>query len=130
MNIDQDRQMLMVDDNVGNQFRKNAVQNVGHLVGQNVVQNQGTQNVKNQNRLSVVSGISNQHGNGNVLAARVECNSNENNGNQIRCYNYKEEEAWIQSTQEEFDFMAATGAYEETERENANYTLENNLQQA
>ncbi|GJT88566.1 hypothetical protein Tco_1070283 [Tanacetum coccineum] len=35
MNIDQDRQMLMVDNNVGNQFRENAVQNVGHLVGQN-----------------------------------------------------------------------------------------------
>nr|GEW56668.1 hypothetical protein [Tanacetum cinerariifolium] len=31
----------MVDDNVGNQFRQNAVQNVGHLVGQNAVQNQG-----------------------------------------------------------------------------------------
>ncbi|GJV15375.1 hypothetical protein Tco_1360698 [Tanacetum coccineum] len=36
MNIDQDRHMLMVDDNVGNQFRENAVQNVGYLVGQNV----------------------------------------------------------------------------------------------
>ncbi|GJR85469.1 hypothetical protein Tco_0209480 [Tanacetum coccineum] len=35
MNIDQDRHMLMVDDNVGNQFRENAMQNVGHLVGQN-----------------------------------------------------------------------------------------------
>ncbi|GKA82115.1 hypothetical protein Tco_0788863 [Tanacetum coccineum] len=57
MNIDQDRQMLMVDDNVGNQFRENAVQNVGHLVGQNAVQNQGTQNVGNQNGLSVVPGI-------------------------------------------------------------------------
>ncbi|GJW31623.1 hypothetical protein Tco_0051655 [Tanacetum coccineum] len=43
MNIDQDRQILMVDDNVGNQFRQNAVQNVGHL-----------------------------HGNGNVVTARAE----------------------------------------------------------
>ncbi|GKE41977.1 hypothetical protein Tco_1469261 [Tanacetum coccineum] len=41
MNIDQDRHMIMVDDNVGNQFREIAVQNVGHLVGQNAVQNQG-----------------------------------------------------------------------------------------
>ncbi|GKE18029.1 hypothetical protein Tco_1425606 [Tanacetum coccineum] len=41
MNMDQDRQMLMVDDNVGNQYRQNAVQNVGNLVGQNAVQNQG-----------------------------------------------------------------------------------------
>nr|GEV88496.1 hypothetical protein [Tanacetum cinerariifolium] len=40
MNIDQDRHMLMVDDNIGNQFRQNAVQNVGHLVWQNAVQNQ------------------------------------------------------------------------------------------
>ncbi|GJV02656.1 hypothetical protein Tco_1336225 [Tanacetum coccineum] len=39
MNVDQDKNMLMVDDNVGNQFRQNAVQNVGHLVGQNAVQN-------------------------------------------------------------------------------------------
>ncbi|GKD68006.1 hypothetical protein Tco_1322096 [Tanacetum coccineum] len=75
MNIDQDRQMIMVDDNVGNQFRKNVVQNVGHLVGQNAVQNQGTQNVGNRNRLSFVPGISNQHGNGNVLATRAEGNS-------------------------------------------------------
>ncbi|GKC97597.1 hypothetical protein Tco_1167872 [Tanacetum coccineum] len=131
MNIDQDRQMLMVDDNVGNQFRENAVQNVGHLVRQNAVQNQGTQNVGNRNRLSVVPGIANQHGNRNVVAARAEGNSNEINGNHIRCYNCRgEEEAWIQSTQEEFDFMAAAGAYEETERANANNTLENNLQQA
>ncbi|GJT39195.1 hypothetical protein Tco_0939060 [Tanacetum coccineum] len=41
VNIDQDRHMLMVNDNVGNQFRENAVQNVGHLEkafnGQNLV---------------------------------------------------------------------------------------------
>ncbi|GKA37145.1 hypothetical protein Tco_0723710 [Tanacetum coccineum] len=101
MNIDQDRQMLMVDDNVGNQFRENAVQNVGHLVRQNAVQNQGTQNVRNQNGLSVVSEIANQYGNGNVAAARAEGNANGNNG-----------------------------AYKETERANANCTLESNLQQA
>ncbi|GJR39842.1 retrovirus-related pol polyprotein from transposon TNT 1-94 [Tanacetum coccineum] len=127
--MDQDRQMLMVDDTVRNQFRENAVQNVGHLVGQNAIQNQ---------------------------AARAEGNNNEINGNQIRCYNCRgeshyvsnctvmlrkrdaaylqqqlqiaqEEEAEIQSTQEEFDFMAAAGACEETERTNANYTLENNF---
>ncbi|GKB60182.1 hypothetical protein Tco_0916368 [Tanacetum coccineum] len=40
------------------------------------------------------------------------------------------EEAWIQLTSEEFDFMAAAGACEQTERANANCTLENNLQQA
>ncbi|GJW93331.1 hypothetical protein Tco_0173003, partial [Tanacetum coccineum] len=74
MNMDQDRHMLMVDDNVGNQFRQNAVQNVGNLVGQNAVQNQGIQNIMNQNGLSVNSGIANQHGNGNVVAARAEGN--------------------------------------------------------
>nr|GEV43588.1 hypothetical protein [Tanacetum cinerariifolium] len=47
MNIDQDRHMLMVDDN-------------------------GIQNVGNQNRLSVVLGIANQHGNGNVVAAQAQ----------------------------------------------------------
>ncbi|GJT32854.1 retrovirus-related pol polyprotein from transposon TNT 1-94 [Tanacetum coccineum] len=132
MNIDQDRHMLMVDDNVGNLFRENAVQNVGHLDGQNAVQNQ---------------------------AARAEGNANGNNGNQIRCYNCQEEdhlacncivkpgkqdtaylqkqmqialkeEAGIQLTQEEFDFMANAGAYEEIERVNANCTLKDNLQQA
>ncbi|GKE39880.1 reverse transcriptase domain-containing protein [Tanacetum coccineum] len=91
MNIDQDRQMLMVDDNVGNRFRENAVQIVGHLVGQNAVQNQGTQNVRNQNGLSVVLGIANQHGNGNVVAAQAKGNSNEINGNHIRCYNCRGE---------------------------------------
>ncbi|GJT35639.1 hypothetical protein Tco_0926058 [Tanacetum coccineum] len=52
MNIDQDRQILMVDDSVGNQFRENAVQNVGHLVGQNA------------------------YGNGDVVTAPAEGNGN------------------------------------------------------
>ncbi|GJT28596.1 retrovirus-related pol polyprotein from transposon TNT 1-94 [Tanacetum coccineum] len=117
MNIDQDRHMLMVDDNVGNQFRENAVQNVGHLDGQHAVQNQGTQNVRNHNRLSVVLGIANQHGNGNVVAARAKGNANGNNINQIRCYNCQGE-----------DHLAC--AYEEIERINANCTLKDNLQQA
>ncbi|GKD53188.1 hypothetical protein Tco_1286575 [Tanacetum coccineum] len=92
MNVDQDKNMLMVDDNVGNQFRQNAVQNVGHLVGQNAVQNPGVQNDGNQNGLSVVPGIANQHGNGNVVAAQAKGNSNEINGNQIRCYNCRGED--------------------------------------
>ncbi|GKB76044.1 hypothetical protein Tco_0942939 [Tanacetum coccineum] len=89
MNIDQDRQMLMADNNVGNQFRENA------------------------NRLSVAPGIANQHGNGNVVAAWAEGNSNEINGNQIRCYNYRGE-----------------GAYDEIEKVTANCNLQDNLQQA
>nr|GEU43214.1 MAK10-like protein [Tanacetum cinerariifolium] len=52
----------------------------------------GIQNVRNQNGLSIVPGVANQHGNGNVVSALAE------------------------------------GACEETERDNANCTLENNLQ--
>ncbi|GJZ52499.1 retrovirus-related pol polyprotein from transposon TNT 1-94 [Tanacetum coccineum] len=135
MNIDQDRQMLMVDDNVGNQFRENAVQNVGHLVGQNAVQNQGTQNVGNHNGLSVVLEIANQYANRDVVTAPAKGNGNGINGNPIRCYNCRGEghyasnctvkprkrdvvylqqqlqiaqkdEAEIQLNSEEFDFMA------------------------
>ncbi|GJS56645.1 hypothetical protein Tco_0630007 [Tanacetum coccineum] len=113
MNIDQDRHILMVDDNVGNQFRQNTVQNVGNLVAHNVLENQGIQNVGNQNGLSVVLGIANQHGNGNVVAARAEGNSNEIHGNQIRCYNCRGE-----------------GAYDEIEKVTANCNLQDNLQQA
>ncbi|GKC89834.1 hypothetical protein Tco_1150483, partial [Tanacetum coccineum] len=141
MNIDQDRQMLMVNDNVGNQFRQNAVQNVGHLVGQNAVQNQGIQNAENQNGLIVISRIANQNpnGNGNAIAARAEGNANGNNvkpRKQDAAYLQKQmqialkEEAGIQLTQKDFDFMADAGAYEEIERVNGNCTLKDNFQQA
>nr|GEW64602.1 reverse transcriptase [Tanacetum cinerariifolium] len=49
----------------------------------------GVQNVRNQKRLIVVVGITNQNGNGNVVAAWAEGNANGNNGSQIRCYNYR-----------------------------------------
>ncbi|GKE19251.1 hypothetical protein Tco_1426828, partial [Tanacetum coccineum] len=61
----------------------------------------GTQNVGNQNGLSVVPGIANQHRNGKIVAAWAEGNENGNNG-----------------------------AYEEIERVNSNCTLKDNLQQA
>ncbi|GJZ86209.1 hypothetical protein Tco_0657819 [Tanacetum coccineum] len=112
MNIDQDRQILMVDDNAGNQFRPNAMQNVGNQVVLNASQNPGVQNVGNQNGLSVVLEIANQYGNGNVM--------------QIA----QKEEAGIQLTQEEFDFMADAGAYDEIEKVTANCNLQDNLQQA
>ncbi|GKB40026.1 hypothetical protein Tco_0884968 [Tanacetum coccineum] len=57
----------------------------GNLVVQHAIQNQGIQNIGNQNGLSVISGIANQHGNGNVVAAWAEGNGI--NGNLIRCYN-------------------------------------------
>ncbi|GJZ26950.1 retrotransposon protein, putative, unclassified [Tanacetum coccineum] len=157
--MDQDRQMIMVEDNVGNQFRPNVVQNVRNQVVQNAVQNSGIQNVGNYNGLSVDSGIANQYGIGNVVTARAEANGNGINGNPTRCYNCQgvdhyasncivkprkwdaahlqkqmqiaqKEEAGIQLTFEEFDFMAIAGACEETERANANCTFKNNLQSA
>nr|GEU67304.1 hypothetical protein [Tanacetum cinerariifolium] len=84
--------MLMVEDNVGNQFRPNAVQN-----------------------------DKNQYGNRNVVTAPAEGNGNGIRGNGMCLFQQQlqitqEEEAGIQSTQEEFEFMAAANAYEETER--------------
>ncbi|GJZ28681.1 retrovirus-related pol polyprotein from transposon TNT 1-94 [Tanacetum coccineum] len=123
------------------------VQNVGNQLGHNAVQNSNIQK------------IANHSGNGNVVAAHAKGNDNGNNENKIRCYNCQgvdhyawnctvklrkrdiahlqtqlqiaqKEEAGIQLNYEEFDFMAAAGAYEEIERANTNYNLENNLQQA
>nr|GEU49501.1 hypothetical protein [Tanacetum cinerariifolium] len=103
--------------------------------------------------------LSYRYGKGNVVPAPAEGNGNGINGNPIRCYNCRgeghyasncivkprkqdaaylqpklqiaqEEESGIQSTQEEFEFMAAADAYEETERVKASYILKNNLQQA
>nr|GEZ55314.1 hypothetical protein [Tanacetum cinerariifolium] len=91
MNIDQDKQMLMVEDNVGNPFRPNAMQNVKNQVVLNATQNLGVQNVGNQNRLRVDPGIVN-HWSGNVVAAWAEGKSNEINGNQIKYYNYQGED--------------------------------------
>ncbi|GJR92599.1 retrovirus-related pol polyprotein from transposon TNT 1-94 [Tanacetum coccineum] len=121
--------------------------------------NIGNLNVGNQNGLNVVPRSANQNGNGNVTAARAEGNGNGNNENQIRCYNCQgvdhyarnctvkprkmdaaylqtqlqiaqKEEAGIQLNYEEFDFMAASGAYDEIEEVTANCTLKDNLQQA
>nr|GFC03160.1 hypothetical protein [Tanacetum cinerariifolium] len=79
--------MLVVENNVGNRFKPNAVQNVGNKVVQNEVQNHGVQNVGNYNGLSVDQGIANQYGIGNVVIAWDEANDNGINGTQIRCYN-------------------------------------------
>ncbi|GKE30969.1 zf-CCHC domain-containing protein [Tanacetum coccineum] len=128
------------------------------LIPQNI-QNPGIQIVENMKGLSVVSKIVNQYGNENVETTPAEGNGNGINGNPIRCYNCQGEghyssncivkprkwdadylqqqlqislegEAGIQSTQEEFEFMAAVDAYEETERVKVNYTSEDTLQQA
>nr|GEV78089.1 hypothetical protein [Tanacetum cinerariifolium] len=60
--------------------------------------------------------LQNQYRNGNVVSAPVEGNGNGING--------------IQSTKIEFEFIDAADAYEETKKINANFILENNLQQA
>nr|GEZ40672.1 hypothetical protein [Tanacetum cinerariifolium] len=56
-------------------------------VVQNAVKNLGIQNAGNQNGLIVVPVIAKQIGYDNGAAAQAEGNGNENNGNQIRCYN-------------------------------------------
>nr|GFA70255.1 hypothetical protein [Tanacetum cinerariifolium] len=159
----QDRQMQMVGGNGGNQFRQYAWQNAGNLAGynnvienqvnQNAVQNPRIQNVGNQNGLIGVQG------NGNLVAARAEGNIAGQNGNQIRCYNYRgvghyarncivrpkrrdaaylqiqlliaqKEEAGIQLQAEEYDLMAAVVDLDEIKEVNANCILLANLQQA
>ncbi|GJR32860.1 hypothetical protein Tco_1109092 [Tanacetum coccineum] len=106
----------------------------GHLVGQNAVQNQGTQNVGNQNGLSVVLEIANKNGNGNVVIAPAEDNVKPRKRGvtylQTQLQITQKEEAGIQLNFEEFDFMAAAGAYDEIEKVTTNYNLQDNLQQA
>ncbi|GJU91862.1 reverse transcriptase domain-containing protein [Tanacetum coccineum] len=135
------------------------IKNDGNEVGQNAVQMPGIQIVENMNGLSVVSEIANHYGNGNVVTTSAEGNGNGINSNLIRCYNCRreghyasnctvkskkwdaaylqqqlqiaqEEEAGIQSTQDEFEFMTTAYAYEETERVKVNHTSEDTLQQA
>ncbi|GJW52869.1 hypothetical protein Tco_0096954 [Tanacetum coccineum] len=120
INTSQDIKMQMVDDNVGNHVRHNAVQNDGNEVGQNAVKNPGIQIVENMNGLSVVLEIANQYGNRNVGTTLVEGNVKSRKRDaaylQQQLQIAQEEEAGIQSTQKEFEFMTTIDAYEETER--------------
>ncbi|GKD94417.1 zf-CCHC domain-containing protein [Tanacetum coccineum] len=126
----------------------------GNQSGENAVQN-----VRKMNGISVVLEIANQYGNRNVVTAPAEGSGNGINGNPIKCYNCQgeghyasnctvksrkwdaaylqqqlqiaqEEEAGIQSTQEEFEFMIAADDHEETERVKVNCTSDDTLQQA
>nr|GEU45127.1 retrovirus-related Pol polyprotein from transposon TNT 1-94 [Tanacetum cinerariifolium] len=106
INMGQDRQMQMVGGNGENQFRQYARQNVENLNGYNAVHNVG-----------------NQNGNGNLVAARAKGYAAGHNGNQIRCYNCRGEEAIIQLQVEEFDLMAAAADLDEIKEVNANCIL-------
>ncbi|GKD44152.1 putative ribonuclease H-like domain-containing protein [Tanacetum coccineum] len=132
MNIGQDIQMQMLGGNGGNQFN-------GFIAV-----------------LGIANVNTNQIGNGNVVAARANGNANRNNGNQIRCYNYRglghfarnciakprkrdvaflqtqlliaqKEEVGIQLQAKEFYFMVVVGDLEEIEEVNANCILMANL---
>nr|GEY97938.1 hypothetical protein [Tanacetum cinerariifolium] len=168
MNMGQDRQMQMVGGNGGNKFRQHAGQNARNLAGyndvirnqvnQNAIQNLRVQNVGNQNGLIGVqrNGNHNQIGNGNLVAARSEGNTAGQNGNKIRCYNYRgvghyarnytvrprrrdaaylqtqlliaqKEEAGIQLQAEEYDLIAAAMDLDEIKEVNANCILMANL---
>nr|GFC66644.1 hypothetical protein [Tanacetum cinerariifolium] len=101
MNMGQDRQIQMVGENGGNQFRQYAGQNEGNTVRyndvirnqviQNAIQNPRVQNAGNQNGLIGGQGNGNQNqiGNGNLVATRAKGNAAGQTGNQIRCYNCK-----------------------------------------
>nr|GEY45782.1 hypothetical protein [Tanacetum cinerariifolium] len=145
--------------NAGNPAGYNNV--IGNQVIQNDVQNPRVQNFGDQNGLIGVQGNGNQNqiGNGNLVAARAEGNATRQNGNQIRCYNYRgvghyarnytvrpkrrdaaylqtqlliaqKEEAGIQLQAEEYDLMAVAADLDEIEEVNANCILMANLQQA
>nr|GEY12319.1 hypothetical protein [Tanacetum cinerariifolium] len=76
------------------------------------------------------NGNQNKIGNGNLVAARPEGNAAGQNGNQIRCYNCRGEEAEIQLQAEEYDLMAVAADLDEIKEVNANCILMANLQQA
>nr|GEX49142.1 hypothetical protein [Tanacetum cinerariifolium] len=85
-----------------------------------VAQNPRAQNIGNQNQI----------GNGNIVVIRAEGNAAGHNGNQIRCYNCRGEEAGIQLQAEKYDLMAAAADLDEIKEVNANCILMANLQQA
>nr|GFB03505.1 hypothetical protein [Tanacetum cinerariifolium] len=127
---DQVIQTILLGQNAGNPAGYNDV--IGNQVIQNAVQNPRVPNVRNLNGLIGVqrNGNQNQIGNGNLVAARTDGNAARQNGNQIRCYNCKGEEAGIQLQAEEYDLMDAATDLDEIEEVNANCILMANLQQA
>nr|GEX72247.1 hypothetical protein [Tanacetum cinerariifolium] len=120
MNIGQDRQIQMVGDNGGNQFRQYAGQNARNLTGYNDVQNIG-----NQIRCYNCMGVGHYARNCTVRPRRRDAAYL-----QTRLLIAQKEEAGIQLQVEEYDLMAAAADLDEIEEVNANCILMVNLQQA
>ncbi|GKC88866.1 gag-pol polyprotein, partial [Tanacetum coccineum] len=116
MNTSQEIKMQMVDDNVENQVRQNAMQNDGNEVGQNAVQNPGCYNCRGEGHYARNCTVKPRKRGAVYLKQQLQIP--------------QEEKAGIQSTQEEFEFMAVADVYEETERVKVNCTSEDTLQQA
>ncbi|GKC60977.1 hypothetical protein Tco_1088575 [Tanacetum coccineum] len=110
------RQIAQPGQSVGNQIRRNAVQN------------QGMQNVGNQNGLIFVPAVKNK--NGNVVSARAKNNARPRRRDvaylQTQLLIPQKEEAVIQLQDEEFDLMVVVDC-EEIEEVNANCILMANL---
>nr|GEZ10303.1 hypothetical protein [Tanacetum cinerariifolium] len=114
MNMDQDRQKLMVKDNYGN----------GNVVP---APTEGNGNGINDNPIRCYNCRGEgQHASNYTVKPRKRDADYLQQQLQIT----QEEEAGVQSTQKEFKFMAAADAYEETDRVKSNCILENNFQQA
>nr|GEV96741.1 hypothetical protein [Tanacetum cinerariifolium] len=137
------KQMQMVGDDGGNQFRHYARQNVGNLNGYNDVQNVGNQviqnvaqnlrvrNIGNQNGLIGVLGNANHNLNGNGYFVRnciVRPRRKDDAYLQTQLLIAQKEEAGIQPQVKEFELMAAAADLDEIEEVNANCILMANLQ--
>ncbi|GJZ91552.1 hypothetical protein Tco_0663479 [Tanacetum coccineum] len=105
-------------------------------VVQNAVQNLSVQNVGNQNRLIVVSGIANQNanqnGNNNVVAARAEVKPRRKDVAYLQTLLLiaQKEKAGIQLQAKEFDLIFDVRDLDEIKEVNTNCILMANFQQA
>ncbi|GKB88325.1 hypothetical protein Tco_0960597 [Tanacetum coccineum] len=119
MNTSQEIKMQMVDDNVGNQVRHNAVQNPAPA--------EGNGNGINGNPIRYYHCRGEGH---YAINYTVKPRKRDAAYLQQQLQIALKEEVGIQSTQQKFEFMDAVDAYEETERVKVNCTSEDTLQQA